>query len=65
VLQPPDLELVVPLSGAWVVRFIGDQVAPAGQLVAFDGRVVVDGPAVISEGGGGVVNTNRKTVLPR
>jgi hypothetical protein len=65
VLQRANLKLIIPLSGAGMVRLGGDQVTPGDRLVAFDGGVVVDRPVVITEGLGGVLDTNRKTALPR
>jgi hypothetical protein len=45
-----------------MVRLGGDQVAAHEQLVAFDGRMVVDRPAVFAGGfGGATVDTIRKT----
>jgi len=37
-----ELKLVVPLTGAGMVRLGGDQVAARDQFVALDGSVVVD-----------------------
>jgi hypothetical protein len=48
-----------------MVRLGGDQVAAAGQLVALDGGIIVDRPAVVTEIFGVVVDTNRKTAFPR
>ena len=64
VFQRAELECIVPLRDAGVVRLGGDQVAADDQFVAFDRGVVVDGPAVLAEGLGEVVDTNRKMVLP-
>ena len=58
VLQGAELQLVIPIAGAGVVWLGGDQFAACHQLVALDGGVVVDGPLVILEGLGGVVDTN-------
>ena len=52
--QGAELECIIPLTGPGVVRFGGDQVMAAGQFVALDGGVIVDGPLVIFEGLGGV-----------
>jgi hypothetical protein len=41
-----------------MVRLGGDQVAACHQLVALDGGVVVDGPFIIFENLGGVLDTN-------
>jgi hypothetical protein len=49
VFQGAELQLVVPLTGAGVVRLGGDQVTPRHQLVALDGGVVVDGPLILLE----------------
>jgi hypothetical protein len=65
VLDGAELQLVVPTPSAGMVRLGGDQVSPRDQLVAFDGGVVVDRPPVITEDLSGVVDTNRKTDLPR
>ena len=64
-LQRAELQLVIPLPGAGVIRLGGEKVAPRDQLVAFDGGIVVDRPAIFAEAFGGVLDTNRKTVLPR
>ena len=53
-----ELECIIPLPGAEVVRLGGDQVAAADQFVALDGGVVVDGPAVLAEGLGVALDTN-------
>jgi hypothetical protein len=60
-----ELQLVVPLSGARMVRLGGEKVPPRDQLVTFDRGVVVNGPLIIFENLGGVVNTNRKMPFPR
>ena len=38
-----QLELIVPIAGAGMVRLGGDQVAASDQLVALDGGTIVDG----------------------
>jgi hypothetical protein len=55
------LQLVVPLPGAGMVRLGGDEVAPGNQLVAPNGGIIVDRPAVVAEIARAVVDTNRKT----
>ena len=42
VVEGAELKLVVPLTGAGMVRLGGDQVAARDQFVALDGSVVVD-----------------------
>jgi hypothetical protein len=61
-LERAKLELVVPLPGAGMVRLGGDEVAPRDKLVAPDGSVVVDRPAVVAEALGAIVGTKRKSV---
>jgi hypothetical protein len=58
VLERAELERIISLSGAGMVRFGGNQVAAGDQLVALDGDVVVDGPLVVLEGLGVVLDTN-------
>ena len=53
-----ELECIVPMAGAGMVRLGGDQVAAGHQFVAFDGGVVVDGPLIIFENFGVVLDTN-------
>jgi hypothetical protein len=53
-----ELKLVVPTPGTGMVRFRRDQVTPSDQFVALDGGVVVDGPLIILEGLGVVLDTN-------
>jgi hypothetical protein len=60
VFQGAELECIIPLAGAGMVRLGGDQVAARDQLVAADGGIVVDGPLIIFENLGGVLDTNRK-----
>lgn len=62
VLQGAKLELIVPPPGAGMVRLGGDEVAPRDQLVALDGGVVVDRPAVLTEIARAIVDTERKSV---
>jgi hypothetical protein len=45
-----------------MVRLGGDEVAPCDQLVALDGGVVVDRPAVLTEIARAIVDTERKSV---
>jgi hypothetical protein len=40
VLQRAELQFIIPLPGAGVVRLGGDQVTARDQFVAFDGSVV-------------------------
>jgi hypothetical protein len=47
VLQRAELQLVIPLTGAGMVRLGGEQVTVLDQFVALDGGVVVDGLAVV------------------
>ena len=61
VVEGTKLKLVIPLPCAGVIGLGGDQVAAGHQFVALDGGVVVDGPAILAEGFGGVLDTNRKT----
>ena len=66
VFQGAELQLVIPLAGAGVIRLGGKQVALRDQLVAFDRGIVMDRPTVVAEAfGGATVDTNRKMVLPR
>jgi hypothetical protein len=65
VFEGAELEGIIPVAGARVVRFGGDQVAAGNQFVALDEGVVVDGPLIILEGFSGVLDTNRKTALLR
>ena len=44
VLQRAELERIVPVAGAGMVRLGGDQVAARDQLLAFDGGVVAKWP---------------------
>ena len=44
-----ELKLVVPLTGAGMVRLGGDQVAACHQFVAFDGGIIVDRPLITFE----------------
>jgi hypothetical protein len=44
VFERPELQLVIPLAGAGVVRLGGDQVAASCQLLALDGGVVAKWP---------------------
>jgi hypothetical protein len=53
-----ELVGIIPLPGAGMIRLGGDQVAAGDQLVALDAGVVVDGPLIIFENLGGVVDTN-------
>ena len=57
VLQGTELQLIIPLPRAWVIRLGGNQVAACHQLVALDGGVVVDGPPILAEGLGVVLDT--------
>jgi hypothetical protein len=41
-----------------MIRLGGDQVAACHQFMALDGGVVVDGPLIIFENFGGVLDTN-------
>ena len=63
VLQRAELKRIIPIASAGMVWLGGDQVAASDQLVAFDGGVVMDGPLIILEGLGVVLDANRKTVL--
>ena len=54
VLQGAELESIIPVTSAGVIGLGRDQVAACHQLVALDGSVVVDGPAVLAEGFGEV-----------
>ena len=63
VLQGTKLQLIVPIAGAEVVRLRLNQVTARDQFVAFDGGLIVDGPLIILEDLGGVVDTNRKTSM--
>ena len=58
VLQGAELERVIPIAGAGMVRLGGDQVAAGNQFVALDGGVVVNGPLIIFENFGVVLDTN-------
>jgi hypothetical protein len=58
VLQATELECIIPLRGAGMVRLGGDQVAAGDQFVTLDGGVVVDGPPILVEGLGVVLDTN-------
>jgi hypothetical protein len=58
VFEGAKLKLVVPLPGAGMIRFGGDQVAAGNQFVALDGGVVVDRPPILAEGLGVVLDTN-------
>ena len=60
-----ELEGVIPVASPGMVRLGGNQVAACHQLVALDGGVVVDGPLVILEGLGVVLDTNNKTAFLR
>ena len=53
-----ELERIIPVAGAGMVRLRGDQVAAGDQLAAQDRGVVVDGPLIILENFGGVLDTN-------
>ena len=53
-LQGTELECIIPIASARVVRLGGEQVAAGNQFVALDGSVVVDGPLIFFEGFGGV-----------
>ena len=64
VFKGAELERIIPMAGAGMVRLGGDQVAAGDQFVALDGGVVVDGPLFIQETFCGVLDTNRKMVLP-
>ena len=52
--QGAELECIIPIASAWVIRLRWDQVTAGEQLVALDGGVVVDGPLVLFEGLGEV-----------
>jgi hypothetical protein len=58
VLQGAELESIIPVTSAGVIGLGRDQVAACHQLVALDGGVVVDGPFIIFENLGGVLDTN-------
>ena len=58
IFQGAELERTIPLPGARVFRLGGVQVAARHQLVAFDGGVVMDRPAVFAEALGVVLDTN-------
>jgi hypothetical protein len=53
-----ELECIIPIAGAGMIRLGGDQVAACHQFKALDGGVVVDGPLIIFENFGGVLDTN-------
>jgi hypothetical protein len=53
-----ELECIIPIAGAGMIRLGGDQVAACHQFMALDGGVVVDGPLIIFENFGGVLDTN-------
>ena len=57
-LEGAELECIIPLSGAGVIRLVGDQVTAGDQFVALDGRMVVDRPLIIFENFGVVLDTN-------
>jgi hypothetical protein len=57
-LQGAELQLVIPLPGAGMVRLGGDEVAPRDQRVALDGGIVVDRPTVLTEFTGVIVDTS-------
>jgi hypothetical protein len=56
--QRAELKRVVPIASPGEVGLGGDQVTAGHQLVALDGGVVVDGPAILFECLGGVLDTN-------
>jgi hypothetical protein len=58
VFQGAELERVIPLPSPGVVRLGGDQVTARDQFVSLDGGVVVDGPLIILEDFGVVLDTN-------
>jgi hypothetical protein len=58
VLQGAELERIIPSPGAGMVRLGGYHVAAGDQFVTLDGGVVVDRPAILAEGLGGVLDTN-------
>ena len=49
-LQAAELELVIPLTRAGVVRLGGDQVTPGDQLAALEGGVVMNRLPVTTRG---------------
>jgi hypothetical protein len=53
-----ELEGIIPLPGAGMVRLGGDQIPAGDQFVASDGVVVVDRPLVLFESLGVVLDTN-------
>ena len=57
-LERAELECIVPMASAGMIRLGGDQVAAGDQFVALDGSVVVDGPPILAEGLGVVLDTN-------
>jgi len=58
VFEETELECIIPVAGPGMIGLGGDQVAAAGQFVALDGGVVVDGPLIIFEDLCGVLDTN-------
>ena len=44
-----ELECIIPVAGAGMVRLGRDQVTPCHQFVALDGGIVVDGPLILFE----------------
>lgn len=58
-----ELQLVIPLARAGVVRLGGDEVAACYQFVTLDGGIVMDRPPVFFEALGGVLDTNSKKIL--
>jgi hypothetical protein len=58
VLERSELECIIPIAGPGMVRLGGDQVAASHQFVALDGGVVVNGPLIIFENFGVVLDTN-------
>ena len=58
VLEEAELEGIIPIAGPGMVRLGGDEIPSGDQFVAFDAGVVVDGPLIIFENLGGVVDTN-------
>ena len=58
VLKGAELEGTIPSPGAGMVGLGGDQVTARHQFVAQDRGVVVDGPSILAEGLGGVLDTN-------
>jgi hypothetical protein len=58
VFEGTELKRIVPIASPGMARLGRDQVAAGNQFVALDGGVIMDGPFIILENLGGVLDTN-------